>query len=229
MLIDSTGLKVYGAGELLAEKHGTRARRCWRKLHLAVDANTNMIVASVLTEKEVDDQSQVQALLDQISGIIAQVTADGAYDGEPTYQTIAVHGADIAVVIPPRVMSGVVAMGSAGAAHRNMKQVIVSTIPEPQCYALMLPELESVSLPGRHEQCRRIVSRLARRAFCPAAWDAGLRAGWCICDDSRNWCRTHPESASYLSCGLCENVCEWFQDIRAGHFLPYHGLLFGNL
>jgi hypothetical protein len=30
------------------------------------------------------------------------VTADGAYDGDPTYQTIATHGDDIAVVIPPR-------------------------------------------------------------------------------------------------------------------------------
>ena len=102
LLIDSTGLKVYGAGEWLTEKHGARARRCWSKLHLAVDANTNMIMASVLTGKEVDDPSQVQALLDQIPDDIAQITADGAYDGEPTYQAIAAHGADIAVVIPPR-------------------------------------------------------------------------------------------------------------------------------
>ena len=102
VLIDSTSLKGYGAGEWLTEKHGSRVRRCWRKLHLAVDANTNMIVASVLTGKEVDDPSQVQALLEQISGSIAQVTADGAYDGEPTYQAIAEHAIDIAVVIPPR-------------------------------------------------------------------------------------------------------------------------------
>ena len=85
VLIDSAGLKVYGAGEWLTEKHGSRARRCRRKLHLAVHAHSNMIVASVLTEKEVDDPSQVQALLEQISGSIAQVTADGTYDGEPTY------------------------------------------------------------------------------------------------------------------------------------------------
>lgn len=102
VLIDSTGLKVYGAGEWLMEKHGVRARRSWRKLHLAVDANTGMIVASTLTDKDVDDPSQVQPLLDQLQDEIAQVTADGAYDGEPTYQTIEARGADIAVVIPPR-------------------------------------------------------------------------------------------------------------------------------
>ena len=51
LLIDSTGLKVYGAGEWLQEKHGARARRTWRKLHLAVDADTGMVMASTLTEK----------------------------------------------------------------------------------------------------------------------------------------------------------------------------------
>jgi hypothetical protein len=59
VLIDSTDLKVYGAGQWLAEKHGRRSRRCWRKLHLAVDANTNLIVACVLTDQDVDDPSQV--------------------------------------------------------------------------------------------------------------------------------------------------------------------------
>jgi hypothetical protein len=54
VLIDSTGLKVYGAGQWLEEKHGQRSRRCWRKLHLAVDANTNLIVACVLTEQDMD-------------------------------------------------------------------------------------------------------------------------------------------------------------------------------
>lgn len=103
LLIDSTGLKVYGAGEWLTEKHGARARRSWRKLHLAVDGNTNMIVASILTGQDVDDPPQIQPLIDQIPCDIDQVTADGAYDGEPTYETIAARSADIAVVIPPRV------------------------------------------------------------------------------------------------------------------------------
>lgn len=101
VLIDSTGLKVYGAGQWQTEKHG-RSRRKWRKLHLGVDAHSGQIVAAILTDQDVDDASQVGPLLEQIELPIEQVTADGAYDGEPTYQTIAAHDEAIAVVIPPR-------------------------------------------------------------------------------------------------------------------------------
>jgi transposase len=61
-----------------------------------------MIVARTLTDQDDDDPSQVAPLLDQIDGRIARLTADGAYDGAPTYDTIATHGDDIEVVIPPR-------------------------------------------------------------------------------------------------------------------------------
>ena len=58
VLIDSTGLQVFGAGQWLEEKHGAKSRRTWRKLHLAVDADTGMIVAQVLTDQHTDDPSQ---------------------------------------------------------------------------------------------------------------------------------------------------------------------------
>ena len=61
-----------------------------------------MIVAQTLTDQDTDDPSQVGPLLDQIDDPIGRVTADGAYDGVPTYQTIAAHGDGIDVVIPPR-------------------------------------------------------------------------------------------------------------------------------
>ena len=102
LVIDSTGVKIYGAGEWLQEKHKVRARRTWRKLHLAIDANTGMIVASILTDTEAGDPSQVGPLLDRTEGEIGSVTADGAYDGAPTYATIAARGEQIKVVIPPR-------------------------------------------------------------------------------------------------------------------------------
>jgi hypothetical protein len=112
LLIDSTGLQVYGAGQWLEAKHGAKSRRKWRKLHLAVDAGTGMIVAQTLTDQDTDDPSQVAPLLAQIDERIARVTADGAYDGEPTYETIAARGDDIKVVIPPR--STAVPSGEAG-------------------------------------------------------------------------------------------------------------------
>src|SRR3954468_12194819 len=67
LLVDSTGLKLYGAGEWLVEKHGTKRRRSWRKLHLGVDAETGRIVAATLTDRDEDDASQVGPLLDQVA------------------------------------------------------------------------------------------------------------------------------------------------------------------
>jgi len=71
LLVDSTGLKLCGAGEWLVEKHGTRARRSWRKLHLGVDAETGQIVAAALTSKEVDDAAQIGPMLDQVIGSLS--------------------------------------------------------------------------------------------------------------------------------------------------------------
>jgi transposase len=103
LVVDSTGLKLFGQGEWNEEKHG-RTRRSWRKLHLAVDAGTGEIVACLLTDNAADDAGQVPALLETIEGEIVSVTADGAYDGEPVYQAIASHQPDAPpdVVIPPR-------------------------------------------------------------------------------------------------------------------------------
>lgn len=102
ILIDSTGLQVYGAGQWLLEKHGAKSRRGWRKLHLALDADSGDIIAHVMTDQEVGDASQVGPLLDQIDTPIGQFTADGAYDGEPIYGAVTNHSPDAAVVIPPR-------------------------------------------------------------------------------------------------------------------------------
>ena len=75
VVIDSTALKVYGAGEWHREKHGGRDRRTWRKLHLAMDPDTGEILACELTDQDQGDPSQVGALLDQVTGAIASVTA----------------------------------------------------------------------------------------------------------------------------------------------------------
>jgi hypothetical protein len=102
VVIDSTGLKVFGAGEWQREKHGGKGRRTWRKLHLAVDPDTGEVLASELTATEDGDASLVGPLLDQISGPIASVTADDAYDGDPVYRTIIERHPVAAVIIPPR-------------------------------------------------------------------------------------------------------------------------------
>ncbi|TMP28370.1 transposase, partial [Pseudoalteromonas rubra] len=55
IVVDSTGLKVFGEGEWHAQKHHVKARRKWRKLHLAVDANTHDIVGAQMTLSNVTD------------------------------------------------------------------------------------------------------------------------------------------------------------------------------
>jgi hypothetical protein len=102
LLVDSTGLRLCGPGEWLVEKHGTKARRSWRKLHLATDADTGRIVASALTGNEADDGSQVGPLLDQIEGPVASFTADGAFDRDDVYAGIVGRHPDAAVIVPPR-------------------------------------------------------------------------------------------------------------------------------
>jgi hypothetical protein len=102
LLVDSTGLRLCGPGEWLEERHGTRRRRSWRKLHLATDADTGHVVASVLTDKDADDGSQVGPLLDRIDGSVASLTADGAFDRDDVYAEVVARHPDAAVVVPPR-------------------------------------------------------------------------------------------------------------------------------
>ena len=102
LLVDSTGLKLCGPGEWLIEKHGTKRRRAWRVLHLATDADAGRIVASVLTDRDADDGSQVGPLLDYVDGPVASVTGDGAYDCDDVYVEVAVRYPAAAVVVPPR-------------------------------------------------------------------------------------------------------------------------------
>src|SRR5215212_3389662 len=103
LLVDSTGLKLCGAGEWLVEKHGTKTRRSWRKLHLGRDADTGQIVAATLTPHDVDDGAQVGPLLDQVDGPIASfIGGDGAYDQDGVYASISERHPEAAVIVPPR-------------------------------------------------------------------------------------------------------------------------------
>ena len=102
LLVDSTGLPLCDPGEWLSEKHGTKRRRAWRVLHLATDADTGRIVASVLTDRDADDGSQVGPLLDQVDGPVASFTGDGAYDRDDVYAEIATRHPEADVIVPPR-------------------------------------------------------------------------------------------------------------------------------
>ena len=158
LVIDSTGLKLFGQGEWDAEKHG-RARRSWRKLHLAVDADTGEIVACTLTDNAVDDAGQVPALLGQIEGEIASVTADGAYDGEPVYQAVARRqsGPVPDIVIPPRASAVLSRQGlvANSAVNRTMDWADPSfTLCGPAEVRSRPTAADSARIPSRHLRSR---------------------------------------------------------------------------
>lgn len=102
LLIDSTGIKFRGEGEWKRKKHGAEYRRQWRKVHLAIDAETLEIRAIEVTDNSVGDAPMLPELLHQIpeSEAIATVSADGAYDTKGCHDALVLRKA--AAIIPIR-------------------------------------------------------------------------------------------------------------------------------
>lgn len=100
LLFDSTGLKIYGSGEWMARKHGLAKRKGWRKLHIGICADTQMVVVAGLSNQRVADPQAMPDLLNAFDGDIATVTGDGAYDAKGCYKAIAKR--DAKPIIPPR-------------------------------------------------------------------------------------------------------------------------------
>jgi IS5 family transposase len=100
LVVDSTGMKVFGEGEWKVRRHGYSYRRTWRRLHLGIDEASGEILASVITTNNVTDSQVLPELLDQVSGEIKQVSGDGAYDKRNCYSAIGARRAK--AVIPPR-------------------------------------------------------------------------------------------------------------------------------
>jgi hypothetical protein len=100
LVIDSTGLKLYGEGEWKVRLRGRAKHRTWRKLHLGIDASTQQVTAALITNKEVVDPRALPRLLRQVEAPVECVLADGAYDSRDCYRAIRERGAR--AVIPPR-------------------------------------------------------------------------------------------------------------------------------
>jgi IS5 family transposase len=102
MVVDSTGIKVYGEGEWKVRAHGASRRRTWRKLHLGVDEATHEFVAVVVTTNDFKDSQLLPDLLEQVGDEINQVSADGAYDSRDCYDAIRDREARAAIPPPKR-------------------------------------------------------------------------------------------------------------------------------
>jgi IS5 family transposase len=100
LVLDSTGLKVYGDGEWKVRKHGASKRRTWRKLHVAIDPTTTEVHAVTLTDNGVHDCQEIEPLLEQVEPEVEHVIADGAYDKQKVFQALEKRG--ILPKIPPQ-------------------------------------------------------------------------------------------------------------------------------
>lgn len=100
LVVDSTGIKVYGEGEWKTRQHGISKRRTWRKLHLGIDEATGEILSAVVTTNDIHDGAILRDLVEGAETDIEKVAGDGAYDQMDCYDVIEQQGAIAA--IPPR-------------------------------------------------------------------------------------------------------------------------------
>jgi IS5 family transposase len=100
VVVDSTGVKVFGEGEWKVRQHGYTRRRTWRKIHVGVDVASGEIVAAVVTTNDCHDSQLLPDLLDQVDEEIKQVSGDGAYDRRRCYDAIGDRHAQ--ATIPPQ-------------------------------------------------------------------------------------------------------------------------------
>jgi hypothetical protein len=102
LVLDSTGLKIYGEGEWKVRKHGYSKHRTWRKLHVGVNPDNAEIQVAVLTGNSTSDDAVVKEMLAQIEQTLLSCAADGAYDKRKVYDALDEHSPEMEILIPPR-------------------------------------------------------------------------------------------------------------------------------
>ncbi len=117
VVVDSTGVKVYGEGEWKVRTHGVGKRRTWRKLHLGVNEATGEILAAVVSTNNLSDAEALPDILSVIDAEIEQVSGDGAYDQRKCYEAIRRHNAK--ATIPPRKGAKIWQHGNSKAERHN--------------------------------------------------------------------------------------------------------------
>ena len=102
VVMDSSGLKVFGEGEWKVRQHGWSKRRTWRKMHLSIDVTSGEVQAAMLSTAGVSDAEMVEPMLAQIDKPLARVGDRGAYDKRPVYACLRARAPDAEIAIPPR-------------------------------------------------------------------------------------------------------------------------------
>ncbi len=132
IVIDATGLKIYGAGEWHVRKHRNSRRRTWRKLHLGVDEATKEVVAMEVTDSRVHDSRRLPELLSMVPGRVGQVSGDRAYDTRACYESIL--GCNASPTIPPRKNARCSGGGTDRPPWRSVRDATIRSIGEQGRY-----------------------------------------------------------------------------------------------
>lgn len=131
VVIDSTGVKIYGECEWKVRKHGYSKRRTWRKVHVALDEKTGQMVAVELTDNKTDDAAMLKPLVKatQKSGMaIDKIGADGAYDTVECWEYL--QDEQIEPIIPPRQNAALWADESGSVAEEHPRNQALKQIDE---------------------------------------------------------------------------------------------------
>jgi IS5 family transposase len=100
VVVDSTGVKVFGEGAWKVRQHGYTYRRTGRQVHLGVDEASGEIVAAVVTTTTYSESQVLPDLLAQVDEEVRQVSGDGGYDRRNGYEAIRERQAQ--APIPPQ-------------------------------------------------------------------------------------------------------------------------------
>jgi hypothetical protein len=121
MVVDATGMKMYGEGEWHVRTHGKTRRRVWRKVHLGFDEATGEVVACEVTESNHHEKEELPGLLTQVTDPLRQVTGDGAFDFTSCYDAITDREAK--PVIPSRPNAAVWDNGAADERDATIRRI----------------------------------------------------------------------------------------------------------
>lgn len=99
VVVDATGLKIFGEGEWKVRQHGYSKRRMWRKLHVGIDVESKEFVMIELTDNHIGENKLLEPLLDQYKDQLIKVGGDKAYDSYECHETIGKRGAESAILL----------------------------------------------------------------------------------------------------------------------------------
>ena len=100
ILIDSTGINVYGESAWKSVKHGTYRYQVWRKLHIIMDLKSQVILNAEYSESQMQDAKYLAPLVEAVQGNIDEIIGDGAYDKRRCYRKAHEIGAKL--IVPPQ-------------------------------------------------------------------------------------------------------------------------------